>query len=76
MKKCKRKKSYPDWAEYKATDANGEEVVYASKPFRHDAYASPEWVMASDTPDNRHTVVCRIYNYQKNWKKSIRKIKD
>lgn len=32
MKTCKRKKSYPDWAQYRATDANGRVYVYSEEP--------------------------------------------
>ena len=75
MKKCKRKLYYPEWGNYRATDANGEETVYASKPVKSGISGLPVWILVAGTIDDRHATVSLIFNYKKNWKKSLRKIK-
>lgn len=71
MKTCKRKKHYPEWAKYKATDADGVVYVYSLLPFikfGNDFFSSI---------DSSHARVVKIKNkYCKNWRKSLKKIED
>jgi len=67
MKKCKRKKSCPSWAAYKATDKDGFTLYYEHKPILS---ASGVWSFWGKVEYAKAKVNCK-----KNAKKSIRKIK-
>ena len=69
MKTCKRKKSYPEWAKFKATDADGLTYIYGLKPSINEFLS--EWIV------NRPYRYVKInYDYTGDWTKSLRRIKE
>lgn len=68
MKTCKRKKSYPVWAKYKARDESGVVLVFENKPRR--------WASVFIENGGASTVVSSQVGkiYKCHWTKSLREI--
>lgn len=70
MKTVKRKKSWPKWARYKATDDNGAVWIYEREPRK----SSLGWACFEYFEIHACMVVRVKKNYKGNWNKTLRKI--
>lgn len=72
VKTCKRKKKYPEWAKWKATDLDGCTYLYSDKPYI--SVRSPEdWC----TKIGHDSIFLKKSPERKNnWKDTLRKIED
>lgn len=76
MKTCKRKKSYPSWAMYKAIDKDGSVFVYELEPTIKSSTLDwfmkmPDWIGGAKV-----TFIKTKKNYKGDWTKSLRRIED
>ena len=70
MKTVKRKKHWPEWAKYKATDIDGTRWLYKNKPMKY----IDGWDFKESSPTNKVLKIKAKKNYKGNWKKSLRRI--
>ena len=71
MKKCKRKKSYPDWANYKVTNRYSKVFLYENKP--HIVF-----IACMIETEGRIQYLKTLHKRKPgwDWTRSLRKIKD
>ena len=74
MKTCKRKKSYPDWAKYKAIDSDGAILVY--EDFPKSMVSKWDYLPRIDGTYPKSKYIKTKKNYKGNWYESLRKIED
>jgi hypothetical protein len=80
MKTCKRKylKDQPKW-KYKAIDEDGTTYYYTTKPVQRYNKWWPENLIAENFPSIFTKTGCtcqKVFSGKKDWKKSLRKLKD
>lgn len=73
MKTCKRKKSYPSWAKYKATDKQGRVYIYKSCPYPFESLGI--WLL-DNWIDTGFIHIKTKKTPPKDWMKTLRRIED